>query len=87
MLVRGGPDRVPTRGPSWGHPMVVLGASRSFLEPFCGHLLPTIDKFSEDFTLRYPHEGSCVRASHVAAARFSHRELQLGSTGNLCRDL
>ena len=24
-----------TRGPSWGHPMLVLGALGSFLEPFC----------------------------------------------------
>ena len=45
-----------TRGPSWGHPMVVLGTIRSFLEPFCGHLLPKIDKVSEELTLRYHHE-------------------------------
>ena len=35
-----------TRGPSWGHLLVVLGAILSFLEPFCGHLLPKVDKFS-----------------------------------------
>ena len=50
----------PTRGPSWGHPMVVLGTIRSFLEPFCGHLSPNVDKVSEELTLRYPHEGPCV---------------------------
>ena len=35
-----------TEGPSWGHPMLVLGALGSFLEPFCGHLLPKVDKVS-----------------------------------------
>ena len=51
-----------TRGPSWGHPMVVLGTIRSFLEPFCGHLSPKNDKVSEELTLRYSHEGPCVGA-------------------------
>ena len=49
-----------TRGPSWGHPVPVLGAVFPFLEPFCGHLSPKIDNASEKSTLRYPHEGSCV---------------------------
>jgi len=40
--------------------MVVLGTIRSFLEPFCGHLSPKIDKVCEELTLRYPHEGPCV---------------------------
>ena len=40
----------------WGHPMLVLGALCSFLEPFRGHLSPKIDKVSEELTLRYPHE-------------------------------
>ena len=46
--------------------MVVLGTIRSFLEPFCGHLSPKIDKFSEELTLRYPHLarwGSCVHTA------------------------
>ena len=51
---------LPTRGPSWGHSRFVLGAIGSFLEPFCGHLSPKIDKVSEKLTLRYPHEGPCV---------------------------
>ena len=38
----------------------VLGAIASFLEPFCGHLSPKIDKVSEELTLRYPHEEPCV---------------------------
>ena len=38
--------RQATRGPSWGHLLVVLGAILSFLEPFCGNLLPKVDKFS-----------------------------------------
>jgi len=33
---------------------------RSFLEPFCGHLSPKINKVSEELTLRYPHEETCV---------------------------
>jgi len=44
----------------WGHPMLVLGALCSLLEPFCGHLSPKIDKVSEELTLRYPHEGPWV---------------------------
>ena len=51
---------VATKGPMWGHPMLVLGALCSFLEPFCGHLSPKIDKVSEELTLRYPHEGPWV---------------------------
>ena len=38
------------------------GIPWSFLEPFCGNLLPKIDKVSEELTLRYPHEGPCVAA-------------------------
>ena len=52
--------RVATEGPSWGHSKVVLGAISSFLEPFCRHLSPKIDKVSEELTLRYPHEEPCV---------------------------
>ena len=51
---------VPTEGPMWGHPMPVLGALIPFLEPFCVHLSPKIDKVSEKLTLRYPHEEPCV---------------------------
>ena len=32
----------------------------SFLEPFCGHLSPKIDKVSKELTFKYPHEGPCV---------------------------
>ena len=32
------------------------GISRSFLEPFCGHLSPKNDQVSNELTLRYPHE-------------------------------
>ena len=35
-----------TRGPSWGHLNVVLGAILSFFEPFYRHLSPEIDKVS-----------------------------------------
>ena len=47
-----------TRGPSWGHPMLVLGALGSFLEPFGGHSLPKLTTSLENLT--YPHEGPCV---------------------------
>ena len=48
----------------WGHPMLVLGALCSFLEPFCGNLSPKIDEVSEKLTLRYHHEGPCVVYHH-----------------------
>ena len=44
--------------------MLVLGALCSFLEPFCGHLSPKIDKVSEELTLRHPHEGPWVDRLH-----------------------
>ena len=56
-----------TKGPMWGHPMLVLGALCSFLEPFCGHLSPKIDKVCEELTLRYPHEGPWVAPGYVRA--------------------
>ena len=56
-LARWGPGLLTTKGPMRGHPMLVLGALCSFLEPFCGHLSPKNDKVSEELTLRYPHEG------------------------------
>ena len=46
-----------TEGPMWGHPMLVLGALCSFLEPFRRRLSPNIDNVSEKLTVRYPHEG------------------------------
>ena len=39
-------ESVSTEGPMWGHPMPVLGALSPFLEPFCGHLSPKLDKVS-----------------------------------------
>ena len=38
--------RRSTEGRMWGHPMPVLGALSPFLEPFCGHLSPKLDKVS-----------------------------------------
>ena len=32
----------------------------SFLEPFCVHLSPKIDKVSQKLTFEYPHEVPCV---------------------------
>jgi len=40
------PNTPTIEGPMWGHPMLVLGALFSLLEPFCGHLSPKIDKVS-----------------------------------------
>jgi hypothetical protein len=39
----------------------------SFLEPFCGHLSPKIDKVSLKLTFEYPHEGPCVVGGRPAA--------------------
>ena len=50
------------------HPRVVLGAIGSFLEPFCGHLSPKIDKVSEELTLRYHHEEPWVEVDGGGAA-------------------
>ena len=36
--------RRATEGPSWGHPVLVLGAVSLFSEPFCGKLLSKVDK-------------------------------------------
>jgi hypothetical protein len=52
-----------TKGPMWGHPMLVLGALCPFLESICGHLSPKIDKVSEELTLRNPREGPWVGAA------------------------
>jgi len=52
--------------------MVVVGTIRSFLEPFCGHLSPKIDKVSEELTLRYPHKGPCVGMGPLSGVRGSH---------------
>jgi hypothetical protein len=35
---------VTTKGPSWGYPMLVLGALGSFLVPFYGYLTPKVDE-------------------------------------------
>ena len=57
-----------TKGPMWGHPMLVLGALCSFLEPFHGHLSPNIDNVSEKLTSRYPHEGPWVATERLRPA-------------------
>ena len=37
-----------TESPSWGHSKVILGAIRSFLEPFCEHLSPKLTRSLEN---------------------------------------
>ena len=51
--------RVPTRGPSWGHPRFVVGAIGSFLEPFRGYLSSKMTNFNE-LTSEYTLEGPCM---------------------------
>ena len=43
-----------TKGPMWGYPRLVLGALGSFLEPFCGHVLPKVDKIYSKLTFELP---------------------------------
>ena len=43
-----------TKGPMWGYPRLVLGALGSFLEPFCGHVLPKVDKICSKLTFEIP---------------------------------
>ena len=47
-------DVVPTKGPMWGYPRLVLGALGSFLEPFFGHVLPKVDKICSKLTFEIP---------------------------------
>jgi hypothetical protein len=54
------PHRVPSKGPMWGYPRLVVGALGSLLEPFCGHVLPKVDKLCSKLTFEYPHEEPCV---------------------------
>ena len=57
LLVRGHQRRQPrrsTKGPMWWYPRLVLGALGSFLEPFCGHVLPKVDKLSSKLTFEIP---------------------------------
>ena len=61
----------------WGYPRFVLGAIGSFLEPFCGHLSPKIDKVSVELTLRYPHEEPWVEHHLDRPAQLLERSLQL----------
>ena len=68
-----------TEGPSWGYSKVVLGAIRSFLEPFCGHLSPKIDKVSNELTLRYPPKGLALNRR---ASRGCWPRLRLGYHNN-----
>ena len=36
------------------------GTGGTFLEPFCGHLLPTVDDIFTKLTIEDPHEGPCL---------------------------
>ena len=66
-----------TRGPSWGHPRVVLRTIGSFLEPFCWHLSPNIDKVSWKLTLKYPAKGLAWRFLRVPSSFSSLLLLQV----------
>ena len=58
--------------------MLVLGALGSFLEPFCGHLLPKGDNISEKLILTYPHEGPCVATKQGRLQFFTQRGEEVG---------
>ena len=45
---------VTTKCPSWGYQRLVLGAIGLFLESFCGHALPKVDKFCSKSTFEIP---------------------------------
>ena len=60
----------------WGHSMLVLGALCSFLEPFCGHLSPKIDKVSEELTFEIPPRralGGFTRRIRTLLSHTMHR--------------
>ena len=47
-------SNVATKGRMWGYPRLVLGALGSLLEPFCGHLLPKVDRLCSKLTFEIP---------------------------------
>jgi len=65
-----------TEGPSWRHPVLVLGAVSSFLEPFCGELLSNVDKPVDNRLFKYPHEGPCEGITPVDVRHDSRGGLQ-----------
>ena len=58
-----------TKGPMWGYPRLVLGALGSFLEPFCGHVLPKVEKLCSKLTFEIPPR----RALRESGPRFVDR--------------
>ena len=56
----------PTKGPMWGYPRLVLGALGSFLEPFCGNVLPKVDKLCSKLTFEIPPRRA-LRGSRFAS--------------------
>ena len=64
------PPQVSTKGPMWWYPRLVLGALGSFLEPFCGHLLPKVDRLCSKLTFEIPPQRAlrgtihCVGGGH-----------------------
>ena len=75
-----GPQHVPTRDPSWGHLLFVLGAILSFFEPFCRYFLPKVDKFSCELTFdiapRRALRGPSTRELQVSPLSVSDREVE-----------
>ena len=57
------PATFATRGPSWGHLLVVLGAILSLLEPFFDVYFQILTSSLVNRLLKYPHEGPCVGTS------------------------
>ena len=76
-----------TKGPMWGYPRLVLGALGSFLEPFCGHVLPRVDRLCSKLTFEIPPRralhgktdppGRVLFDAHRSGARRAHARIQL----------
>ena len=64
-----------TKGPMWGHSRFVLGAIGSFLEPFCGHLLPKVDKLCSKLTFEIPPRRALRGQAAPLALRYAPHPL------------
>ena len=71
-----GARMLPTEGPSWGHPVLVLGAVSSLLEPSYGKLLSKIDKSVVNWLLNTPTKGLAwyMRVRFTYLKQFSSQE-------------
>ena len=61
------------KGPMWGYPRLVLGALGSFLEPFCGHVLPKVDKLYSKLTFEIPPRRALRGAKRMTDSSVGNR--------------